>query len=302
MPSKKLWRNICLSGLTILMGTSLVACGQTSHDTKETTKTSEVKVEKKTEQQVSFKEKPVVIDYAKTPEEILANYTEKGMNAFKVNFPDTLSMNYALKNIGKAAPEITGKTMDGQEVKLSVLKGKKVLISFSKTTCSVCKEMLPVIKEIAEKNADLVILNVFPVDSNKDIETYYKELNQEIPANTLSLETNQHLKDVAVKDYQIEQVPTYVFVDESGKISYTYIGNKDKIMFQDMIGTAFGKEKLYQNVRSVTVRIDKDGNEIKDEQLIDKDGVDHTNTTLESPAPTQESTAPQSAADSSTQK
>lgn len=281
MPSNKLWKQICLTGLTVLFSALLVACGNQPNDKAKTE--THVAKEKKTDEEIFFKEKPVQIDYTKAPEEILANYTEKGMNDFKVNFPDTLSMNYALKNIGKKAPEITGKTIDGKDIKLSALKGKNVLISFSKTTCSVCKEMSPIIKQVSDANKDIVFINVYPVDNNDAIKTYYKELKEPVPANTLSLEMNKNLKDLAVNSYQIDQVPTYVFVDSTGKISYTYIGNKDKIMFQDMIKTAFGKEKLYDNVRTVTVRVDKNGKEIVDDKLVDEkkinaDSVDHTQT------------------------
>lgn len=285
MPSNRKWRRASLTALTILLSASLVACG--NKEDKSNVVEDEVREEVKeveAEPEILFEERPVEIDHSQSPEEILANYTEKGMNLFKANFPDTLSMNYALKNIGKDAPEIKGKTLDGKEIKLSDLKEKNVLISFNKTTCSICQEMTPIIKEIAEDNKDVVFLNVFPVDSDKDIQAYYKNLKQDVPKNTLSLEKNKSLKDLVIKKYQVEQVPTYVFVDKTGKISYTYIGNKDKIMFQDMIDTAFGEEKFYDHVRTVTVRVDEDGNEIVVEKLIDEnvindeDSIDHTET------------------------
>lgn len=284
LPSNKKWLRLCLTGLTVLLSASLVACGEKGDEKVEAEVETEVEKEieeAKAEPETLFEEKSVEIDYSQPPEEILTNYTEKGMNLFKANFPDTLSMNYALKNIGKEAPEIKGKTSDGKEVKLSELEGRNVLISFNKTTCSICQEMSPIIKEITKDNKDVVFLNVFPVDTNKDIKAYYKKLKQDVPANTLSLEKNKHLRKLAVEKYQIDQVPTYVFVDKTGKISYTYIGNKDKVMFQDMINTAFGEEKLYDHVRTITIRVDEEGNEIKEMELIhdneiNEDSVDHT--------------------------
>lgn len=270
---------VWMSGVILSIGALLGACDDKTEQVKEKEKLTEVAADEQTNE-IQLKEKKVSVDYTKTPEEILANYTEKGMNLFKVNFPDTLSMNYALKNIGKEAPSITGTTVDGKTVDLSKLKGKNVLISFSKTTCSVCKEMSPVVKGVLEDNKDVVLLNVFPVDNEQSIQAFYKGLKQEVPKNTLHLEKNKELKKIAVEQYQIEQVPTYVFVDKSGKISYTYIGNKDKVMFQDMINTAFGEEKLYDHVRTVTVHVDANGNEVKEELLIDEDSVDHTTTNV----------------------
>lgn len=236
-----------------------------------------------TGEEVRFEEKPVTIDYSKEPEEILAQYTEQGMNLFKVNFPDTLSMNYALKNIGKEAVEISGKTVDGKDFSLSALKGKNVILTFAKTACSVCKEMSPILAELAKKNPDVTFVTLFPVDNNKDIDGYYKSLKLKRPDLVLSLENNKGLKSLAINQYLVSQVPTFVFVDESGRISYTYIGSKDAIMFQDMIDTAFGDEKLYDYVRTITIRVDENGKEISEEELIkkdaiDKDSVDHNGT------------------------
>lgn len=288
MSIKKSLRYTCMTSFTVLLGLSLVGCNSESKtDTKvekkvETSMNKDKKETKeKKEQSVFFKEKSLVVDYSKSPEEILANYTEKGMNAFKVNFPDTLSMNYALENVGKKAPNIAGKTMDNKEISLDKLKGKKVIVSFTKTTCSICKEMSPIIQKLSEENKDIVFLNVFPVDTNKDVNDYYKALKSKHSPNTLTLGDNKNLKNLAVKDYNITQVPTFIFIDETGKISYTYIGNKDKTLFKDMIDTAFGSEKLYDNLRKVTVRVDKDGKEIVEEKLIDQniineDSVDHT--------------------------
>ena len=128
----------------------LYACADTTEDTeKEPIDTTELIAEDVIEEpEFELVERPLVIDYSKKPEEILVNYTERGMSQLKANFPDTLSMNYALKMLGKDAPELGGKSLSGKEVKLSDLKGNDVLIAFNKTTCSVCKEMVPVVADM----------------------------------------------------------------------------------------------------------------------------------------------------------
>lgn len=285
------WKKISLVLVLGLLMALLVACGNKTEEPKSIEKETETEevvedAPEDEEEEVSLQTRKVAIDYSGEPEEILAKYTEEGMSAFKLNFPDTLTMNYALKSIGKEPTEIKGTTMAGEEVSLSELKGKDVIISFSKTTCSICKDMIPVMEKVAKENTEVVFLNVFPVDVNKDIEAFYKTKESTIPTHTLSLEDNKHLKDVAIKDYMIEQVPTYVFVDKTGTISYTYIGNKDEVMFQDMLTTAFGEVKLHDKVRTVVVRVDAEGNEIVNDKLveeekIDGDGVDHTESSPE---------------------
>jgi len=212
-------------------------------------------------------EKPVEIDYDLTPEEILLNYTEEGMNQFKMNFPDTLTMFYALKHIGRSPIEIEGVTMEGEQISLSDFNGHNVIVGFSKTTCSACSEMASVLAQLGEIDEDLTIIHVFPVDQNKDVLAFYEANNMDVPENTLTFEDNEHLKEVAMDEYGIEQVPTYIFIDDSNRISYTYIGNKDFNMFHHMTRVAFGEDKIYDHVRSTIIQLDEDGNEIEVEDF-----------------------------------
>ena len=75
--------------------------------------------------------------------------------------------------VGSPAPEIVLKDLQGQEVKLSDLRGKIVLLNFWATWCKPCKEEMPAMQASYDKLRDqgFVVLAVNELeDTNKVIE------------------------------------------------------------------------------------------------------------------------------------
>lgn len=220
----------------------------------------------KDEEAVTLKETPVVVDYTAEAEDILAQYTEEGMSHFKLNFPDTFSMEYALKNIGKTLPAFEGKMVNGKTFSSKSLKGKPYVLNVSKTTCPVCEEMSPVISAFG-KNEKIPVISLYPVDKTAEVDTFRTKLKAGKTNVALVADKNPWLKKFAVETLNIAQVPTLIFVDESGRISYTYIGKTDEVLLKDMKEKAFGNEKLYNFVRTEVIKVDEDGKEIKEQDV-----------------------------------
>lgn len=218
------------------------------------------------EEKVLLKEKPLVINYEAEAADILAQYTEEGMSRFKLNFPDTFSMDYALRSVGKQMPNFEGVTVAGKEFSSESLKGKPFMINFSKTTCSVCEGMTPILKSFGESES-IPVISLYPVDKTAEVETFLKKTKADDATIALVADTNDWLKELAVETLSIAQVPTLIFVDAEGRISYTYIGNTDEVLLKDMKEKAFGDEKLYNFVKTEVVKIDANGNEIKEETV-----------------------------------
>lgn len=209
----------------------------------------------------AVEEIPLTIDYDLKAEEILALYTEEGMSRFKMNFPDTLSMEYALKNVGKELASFSGKTIEGKPFDSKQLEGKPYVLNFSKTTCPVCEEMTPIAEQFGV-DEDIPVISLYPVDKTDDVKSFRKKAKANPETTVLVADKNEWLKELAIGNLDIAQVPTLIFVDESGRISYSYIGKTDDILLADMKEKAFGNEKLYDFVRTELVKHDDKGNPV----------------------------------------
>lgn len=241
---------------------------QAPGDNNEPLLIAEKDVEEEKEEEFELKEVPVEIDYEMEAEEILSKYTEEGMSRFKLNYPDTYSMEYALKNIGKTFEGFTGTTIDGEEFSTESMKGKPFVLNFSKTTCSVCEEMTPV-AETFGLDESVPVISLYPVDETKEVEAFREKAKASKDTVVLVADKNDWLKELAVGNLEIAQVPTLIFVDADGRISYTYIGKTDGVLLSDMKEKAFGDEKLHSYLKTVVVKIDKDGNEIIEAPLVE---------------------------------
>lgn len=218
----------------------------------------------KEEPAFTMKEVPVKIDYSKDPEEILSMYSEEGMSRFKLNYPDTYTMEYALKNIGKEMPEFSGKDLNGKDVTSKTYKGSNYVVNISKSTCEVCEEISPVIQKLEQGKNKIPVVSIYPIDKESDVSKHREKTKWEKTTTALVAEKNPDLKALAVDELKVSTVPTLLFVDETGRISYINIGLTDDILMKDMKEKAFGKEKLYNFVRKDIVKVDKDGNVVKD--------------------------------------
>ena len=213
---------------------------------------------KEEEPEVELKEIPLVVDYAKTATEILAYYTEEGMSRFKLSYPDTYSMEYALKTIGRKMPSFNGKDMNGTTISSKDFEGKSYIVNVSKSTCEVCTELAPVIQSL-EKNADAIpVINMYPIDDSKEVKAYREKTKWSNDSLVLVGDKNKSIKKLAIDDLSVETVPTLLFVDKSGRISYINIGLTDDILLNDMKEKAFGSEKLYDFVKKEIVKVKVD--------------------------------------------
>lgn len=207
-------------------------------------------------------EKAVEVNYDSSPEQILGSYTEEGMNLFKTYYPSQVFREYALKEIGKEAPDFELKNLKGDTVKLSSFKGKKVVLEFEKTTSDVSKKSSPSFSKVSKEDKDTVYLTIFPMDTKADIEKYYTDLKLDVDQTAIAGKDNGDKMNL-IKGYSLTSVPTLIFIDESGKISYTSIGNFDENTFKAYSNVAFGTTKLYDMVRKEKVEVDKNGKVIK---------------------------------------
>ncbi|MFC4323160.1 redoxin domain-containing protein [Litchfieldia salsa] len=123
--------------------------------------------------------------------------------------------------VGNQAPDFELQVVDGGTIKLSELKGKKVLLNFWASWCEPCLEEMPAMQELHDhKSEDVVILAVNMTVTEKSLqnaEDFVKEHGFTFPV----------LLDVTNKtssNYEVLNLPVSYFIDTNGVIYHRFPG------------------------------------------------------------------------------
>jgi thiol-disulfide isomerase/thioredoxin len=149
-------------------------------------------------------------------------------------------------SVGKEAPEIEGKDLAGESMKLSDFRGKVVVLDFWTTWCGPCVASFPHIKEMIERNKDKPFQFVgVNADTQKDADQVAEFLKEKECKwrNFFSKGTS------VVKDYQIQFFPSIYVLDHKGVIRYKHVRGEelDAAVNQLLDELAREKEKSASN-------------------------------------------------------
>jgi cytochrome c biogenesis protein CcmG, thiol:disulfide interchange protein DsbE len=124
-------------------------------------------------------------------------------------------------NIGDAAPDFELQTIDGQSVKLSDYKGKKVILNFWATWCPPCKEEMPKLeKYYDQKPADVELLAVNFTVTEKKRENVVQFVQKHQYSYPILLDEKNKVNST----YEILSLPTTYFIDSEGVIREKFTG------------------------------------------------------------------------------
>ena len=120
--------------------------------------------------------------------------------------------------VGKQAPDIQLKAVDGKSTNLSAFRGKPVFIEFWATWCGPCVELMPQLKRLYSETSKSVVW--LSIDSDKDLGA---------PTTCLSQEhiswPNYHDADGSLgKAFGRNAIPLGVLIDAEGKVTFYKAG------------------------------------------------------------------------------
>ena len=128
-----------------------------------------------------------------------------------------------LLSVGDNAPIFKLQDLNGNWVRVSDFKGKKVLLDFSMINCGWCKIAIDEFKKQSFSFAENVVpLYVNPVDEREKMEKYQAKVGIPFPVLVGSKEVGQA--------YGVNGYPTFYLIDEKGKIEIVNQGYSDKLI------------------------------------------------------------------------
>lgn len=156
---------------------------------------------------------------------------------FELLFPNEEIREYAKEMIGTEAPDFEMKNLSGEEIKLSELKGKNVIVEIASTTCSSCIEAYPIVDKFKElSSGEVTVLTVFPNESKEAVDKFFTANSYERDEKVIAGEGTNTM----VQDYHVQFTPTFLFVDKEGVIQFVHVGSElNEVILTSMSDLAF---------------------------------------------------------------
>jgi thiol-disulfide isomerase/thioredoxin len=125
------------------------------------------------------------------------------------------------------APDFTLKTLDGQEVTLSKLKGKVILLDFWATWCGPCRESIPhlvhLYKTYQKNGLEVIGMNMDRGNMNT-VRHFVRSMDIPYPIGI----TPDHVE----RNYGITGLPVTILIDKEGRIREKIAGYTSEIAKQ----------------------------------------------------------------------
>lgn len=136
---------------------------------------------------------------------------------------------------GNLAPDFSLMTAEGEAIKLSDLRGKKVIVNLWATWCPPCRAEIPDMQAFYEqyKAKDVIILGVNLTATESSVENvtaFVKEYGMTFP---VLLDIDKQVGN----QFQAISIPTSYMIDSKGVIREKFIGPMDQEKMEKMISS-----------------------------------------------------------------
>lgn len=125
-----------------------------------------------------------------------------------------------------AAPQITGKTLEGKPFQLGSLRGKVVLVMFWSTSCAVCRDKMPELRQNYEgwqgKPFEMVLVST---DKRmRDLDDYEAIISRTVPIKQRFVQLWAGEPGYTDNFGAPGQLPASFLIDKNGKVVQRYQG------------------------------------------------------------------------------
>lgn len=132
---------------------------------------------------------------------------------------------------GMVPPDFELETLEGETVRLSDLKGQKVIVNFWATWCPPCRAEIPDFIEVYEKeDVEILAVNMEETKNNLEmVEEFVEEFEMPFPV----------LKDEEgdlMEEYRVVAFPTSYMIDSNGHIQFVAMGAMTYDQIKERLG------------------------------------------------------------------
>lgn len=122
---------------------------------------------------------------------------------------------------GFLAPDFTLESLSGDQISLSDMRGKAIVLNLWASWCPPCRAEMPALQRVYQENHDrglqVLAVNMTAQDSLTDVEAFVQEFNLTFP---ILLDTSGEVGNA----YLMRALPTTFFIDREGVIQRVIVG------------------------------------------------------------------------------
>lgn len=122
--------------------------------------------------------------------------------------------------VGSEAPDISGRTPEGETYSLSDFRGKYVFIDFWASWCAPCRREIPYLKEALSysDNSDNLVVLSYSIDNKQADWVKCIEKNQLVHKNWVHISTLKGWGSEGIKLFSVKGVPFTALIDPEGRV------------------------------------------------------------------------------------